>query len=190
MAFNINKFKSNLTYGGARTNLFEVQLGFPPGLNVDVGLNQFSEKLSLMCKTASIPSSSVGSVAVPFFGRDVYTAGNREFDPITFSVINDEDFLLRRVFEVWLGAINGHKSNQKNSGVNSSPSSYSVDGLVKQYSQGTGDVNRDVFPIRTYKFVNMFPTDISAIELSWDNTDIEEYSVSFRYDYWQIGPNE
>lgn len=240
MSFNIKNFKSNLLYGGARTNLFEVQMGYPPGLNVadeGVELNQFSRKLKFMCRAASLPSSMVNEVVVPFQGREVYTVGTKTFDPFTITVINDEDFYIRKTFEYWIGAMNGHSSITKNSGVNSSPSSYQVDGLIKQYSQtalGSSYIEKNTIKepikyetsaaednvydpnnpsrfvdrrfsrgsstskltevepiaIRTYKFVNMFPITLSAINLDWNTEKIEEFTVTFRYDYWVIGPNE
>lgn len=234
MSFNIKDFKSNLLYGGARTNLFEVQMGYPPGLNVSdegVELNQFSRKLKFLCSGASLPLSSVNEVIVPFQGREVYTVGTKTFEPFTITVINDEDFYIRKTFEYWIGAMNGHSSNTKNSGLNSSPSSYQVDGLIKQYSQaalGTNYVERNTIkqpikyetaefeaesekfvdrrfsrgssttkltevepiPIRTYKFINMFPITLSPIDLDWNNEQIEKFTVTFRYDYWVVGPNE
>jgi len=232
MSFNIKNFKSNLLYGGARTNLFEVQIGYPPGLNVDdegVELNQFSRKLKFLCNAAALPSSSVEAVTVPCQGREVYTVGSKVFEPFSITVINDEDFYIRKTFEYWIGAMNGHKSTTKNSGINSSPSSYQVDGLVKQFSQtafGPPYIEKNAIkdpiryektaleneiivdrrfsrnsatskltevepiPIRTYKFVNMFPISLSQINLSWNSESIEEFNVTFKYDYWVIGPNE
>jgi hypothetical protein len=202
MSFNIKDFKSNLRYGGARANLFEVQMGYPPGLNIsgqDIELNEFSRRLKFLCKIATIPESSITPVMVPFQGREIYTAGFKTFEPLTITIINDEDFYVRAAFETWIGAINGHNSNTKNSGINTSPSSYQVDGLVKQYSQSAllpTPENRykldEVEPsaIRTYKFVNMFPITVSSIEVNWNKNEIEEFSVTFRYDYWVIAPNE
>lgn len=186
MSFNITKFKSNLKFGGARPYLFQVQLNLPSDIEAPGELKSiFTEKFSFSCRAASIPGSSVSNLEIPYQGRKVYCAGNRVFEPWSVTVINDEDYSLRSVFEFWLGSINGHSSNTKNSGVTSSPKSYQSDAIVKQYSQDNH------IPIKTYIFVNLFPTEMSAIELDWNSTDsIEEFSVTFRYDYWRIGPND
>ena len=75
MAFNINEFRSQMQGDGARPNLFEVTLPFPafslPGTA--------QTKLSFMCKTAQLPGSTVSSVPVQYFGRELKFAGNRTF---------------------------------------------------------------------------------------------------------------
>lgn len=181
MPFNINQFKSQLTSGGARPNLFEVQIPLPIDLKVSSEISSsYPREFTFMCKAASIPASSVSEIEIPFKGRKLYSSGNRTYEPWSVTVINDENFLIRSAFEKWLEAINGPITNEKNSGLLSRPNSYQVDGVVKQFSQ-RGDI------IRIYKFSNLFPTDISSIELSWDETDtIEEFQVTFRYDYWKI----
>jgi len=186
MPFNITKFKSNLKFGGARPYLFQVQLSLPQDVQISGSLRaSFSEKFSFSCRSASIPGSSVSNIEIPYQGRKVYCAGNRVFEPWTVTIINDEDYSIRSVFEFWLGSINGHSSNTKNSGVTSSPRTYQSDAVVKQYSQDSE------IPIKTYIFAHLFPTEMSQIELDWNSTDIiEEFSVTFRYDYWRIGPND
>jgi hypothetical protein len=53
-------------------------------------------------------------------------------------------------------------------------------------SSGTNANNGDgIDPLRTYKFYSIFPTSVSAIDLSYDSSDtIEEYSVEFQVQYW------
>ena len=42
--------------------------------------------------------------------------------------------------------------------------------------------------LRTYKFYDIFPTEVSAIDLSYDTTDtIEEFTVTFAVQYFAIG---
>lgn len=189
---NITKFKNELKYGGARTSLFEVSLNFPVGLvpdaNSGIGLaagNQFAaaRKINFMCKAASIPQSSVSAIDVSYFGRKVKVAGARTFEPWTITIINDEDFLIRKTFESWLAAINGHESNTVNSGITSRPETYQTQAFVSQFSKGPDTKN----PLRTYKFNNVFPSDISAIEVGWENENtIEEFTVTLQYDYWTV----
>jgi hypothetical protein len=197
MTFNINSFKSQLVGGGARPSLFEVTLNFPstlaaigavPGSGVGAVTGSASQKLTFMCKASAIPASSVAPIEVPYFGRKVKFAGNRTFAEWTITVINDEDFLVRKSFEAWLAGINGHSSNTKLLG--DSPTTiaglgtgYQQSGTVKQYGKAGGN------PIRTYEFVNVFPSEISPIELNWaSENEIEEYTVTLQYDYWVADP--
>ena len=173
MAFNVNEFRSQLTGDGARPNLFEVSMPFP-------GFSQpgnAQQKMTFMCKTAQLPGSTVNVVPVQYFGRELKFAGNRTFADWTLQIINDEDFAIRNAVERWMNKINSHAGNARD--INSKdPSSYSVDAEVIQYGK-TGNI------IKTYKFIGMFPTDLEPIVLSWEsNNTIEEYSVSFSYQYW------
>jgi hypothetical protein len=168
MAFNINEFKSQLTGGGARPTLFQVQITNPILPVADL-------KLSFMVKTAAIPSSSVGGFAVPYFGRVVKYAGDRTFEPWGVTVINDEDFAVRNALEAWSNAINSHDSNTR-----ALPQDYKSNGIVTQYS-------KDGRALRTYVFEGMYPSTIDSIPLSWGDTDtIEEFSVTFEYDLWRV----
>jgi len=168
MAFNINEFKSQLTGGGARPTLFQVQITNPILATADV-------KLSFMVKTAAIPGSSVGGFGVPYFGRIVKYAGDRVFEPWPVTVINDEDFAVRNAMEAWSNAINSHDSNTR-----ALPQTYKSNGIVTQYS-------KDGRALRTYVFEGMYPSTIDSIPLSWAETDtIEEFGVTFEYDLWRV----
>lgn len=189
MPFKVNDFKKSLVYGGARPSLFQVELTLPDKLGEAVnngvdgnGLSGVEQKISFLCNAASIPSSKVSEIEVPYFGRKVKVAGQRTFENWEITVINDEDFLIRKAFEHWMASINGHGTNIRNSGVNASPSSYQSTAIVKQYSKGPVEA-----AIRAYKFVNVFPVDVSAIELAWNTTDqLEEFKVTLAYDWWEI----
>ena len=174
MPFNIQQFRSAMNYDGARPNLFDVTLTLPAGISNSLA---FSREFTFMCRTAQLPGSSIGSVVVPYFGREVKFAGNRVFPDWAVTIINDEDFLVRNSFERWLNAINQHENNRRSpTFINSS--TYSVQATVRQFGK-TG------FPIKTYKFVGMFPIDVSPIDLDWGANDtIEEFAVTFQYQYW------
>ena len=121
--------------------------------------------------------STVGTVPLYYFGREMKFAGNRSFTDWTLQIINDEDFVIRNSMESWMNAVNSHAGNIRNTSA-ASPSSYAVDATVTQYGK-TGSA------INTYSFVGLFPLDIAPIDLDWGSNDtIEEYSVTFAYQYW------
>jgi hypothetical protein len=175
MAFNVAEFRSNMVGDGARPNLFQVTLTFPTFVANGSAAGQ---KTTFMAKTAQLPGSTVNSFPVYYFGRELKFAGNRSFADWSLQIINDEDFVVRNAMESWLNSINSHTTNVRN-GAAVSPSSYSVDAEVTQYGKA-GDA------LKTYKFVGMFPVDLAPIDLDWGSNDsIEEYGVTFAYQWWE-----
>lgn len=192
MTFNINQFKNQLTYGGARPSLFQVQLTLPATLSdpVNNGIADATglpapvveRKVAFLAKATSLPASTVASIPVGYFGRKAKVAGDRTFEPWSITVMNDEDFIIRKSMENWMASINGHETNIRNSGATSRPADYQSTAIVRQFSKGPEEL-----AIRAYRFVNIFPTEISSIELDWDTTDaIETFTVTFDYDFWSI----
>jgi hypothetical protein len=114
---------------------------------------------------------------VYYFGREMKFAGNRTFPDWTLQIINDEDFNIRNSLESWMNAINSHQGNLRNTAA-SNPTSYTTEASVQQYGK-TGNI------LKSYSFVGMFPIDVAPIDLDWGSNDtIEEYSVTFAYQYW------
>ena len=172
MAFNINEIKSQLTLGGARQSLFQVQFNNPANTSANL-------KVPFMVRSAAIPEARIGNIQVGYFGRKINLAGDRTYDAWAVTVINDEDFLIRNSLEQWSNRINSFEGNLRNFG-SSSPAAYKRDAKVTQFSK-TG------IPIREYTFHGIYPGDISNIELDWDATDrIEEFRVTFLYDFWDV----
>lgn len=175
MAFNVTEFRANMLGDGARPNLFSVTLVFPT-----FALNGTSagQKTTFMAKSAQLPGSTVGTVPLFYFGRELKFSGNRSFTDWTLQIINDEDFLIRNALESWMNALNSHESNIRNSAALTS-SDYSVDAVVTQYGKA-GNV------LKSYNFVGVFPLDVSPIDLDWGSNDtIEEYSTTFAFQYWE-----
>jgi hypothetical protein len=172
MAFNINDLKSQLTFGGAKGSLFQVQITNPVNGVADI-------KVPFLVKAATIPASTLGTIEVPYFGRKIKIHGDRTFEPWTVNVINDEDFLIRNALENWMAAINSHQGNI--TAFNSaSPLQYKSQAQITQFSK-TG------VPLRVYNFNGLFPVEIAPIEMNWEATDqIEEFSVTFQYDWWNV----
>ena len=100
---NITEFRSRLTGGGARANLFEIEIAFPDDLGID--FNLVTDKVPFLVKAAEIPASNLGNIPVPYRGRVLPVAGDRTFDPWTVTVINDTDFQIRDAMEKWSNSI-------------------------------------------------------------------------------------
>ena len=121
----IDDFKARLIQGGARPNLFEVEMAFPTEeIFPELGDTTFR----MMIKGAQLPASNIAEVIVPFRGRQLKVAGDRRFDPWTITVINDGDFKLREAFEKWANFIT--KVSDGSGTIN--PNDYQVNWIVNQ----------------------------------------------------------
>ena len=168
----ITDFKSKLTGGGARPNLFEVELAFPSAVGVD---NDTLQKARFLVKAAALPASTVAPIDVPFRGRILKIAGDRTFETWTIKLINDTDFSIRSAFEKWMNTIN--RMNDA-TGL-TDPEEYQADAYVYQLS-------RDGGILRSYRFYDVFPTNITTIDLSYETTDqLEEFDVELQVQWWE-----
>ena len=175
MAFNVAEFRSQMTGDGARPNLFSVSLTFPSFVD---GATDASRKSTFMAKAAQLPGSSMGQVPVYYFGREMKFVGNRTFADWTITIINDEDFVIRNAFERWMAGINSHGLNVRNPAA-LTPGGYTVDGEVTQFGK-KGDA------LKKYKFIGLFPSDITPIDVDWGSNDsIEEFTATFAYQWWE-----
>ena len=168
----ITDFKSKLIGGGARPNLFEVELAFPDSIAID---NDVKEKSRFLVKAAALPASNITPIDVNFRGRILKIAGDRTFDTWTVTVINDTDFAIRSAFEKWMNVINRLSDA---TGINN-PADYQQDAFIHQ-------LDRDGSTLRTYKFFDVFPTNLSQMDLSYETTDtIEEFTVELQVLYYE-----
>ena len=171
MAFNIADFQEALADQGARPNLFEMQLTAPLELSV-VGW-------TTLCKTAQIPGSTIGVVEVQYFGRPVKMPGNRTFENLTTTIINDEDFALRHSMEAWMAFLNSHEENTTNVAGGASLN-YTGSLSIQQYNKD-GTTTQGT----TYVFNKCWPVNVAPIDLDWGTNDtIEEFTVEWAYDWW------
>ena len=182
----IDKFKSRLTGGIARPNLFEVVLAFPDGV-VDASVADIDPKTRFLVKAAALPASNIAPISVPFRGRQLKIAGDRTFDEWTITVINDTDFAIRGSFERWMNSMSKVSDNAGN--IN--PEDYTKDAYVYQLGRagvdaGSQSSQANMPILRTYKFYSVFPTNVSQIDLSYDSSDaVEEFTVTLQVQWWE-----
>ena len=169
----ITDFKSKLSGGGARSNLFECELSFPSTVNVE-GLNDILNKARFLVKAANLPASTIAPIEVPFRGRTLKIAGDRTFETWPITVINDTDFSIRSAFEKWMNTVNRVSDNTGTT----DPADYQADAYVYQLDRNGGT-------LRKYHFYDVFPTQVSSIELSYDAQGIQEFTVELQVQWWE-----
>ena len=169
---SINDFKANLIGGGARANQFRVTITPPPGIAIGLDVR----RTSFMCKGSNLPAQELTPIEVPFRGRKIYIAGDREFSETwTTTFINDTDFMIRNALERWSNGINDLALN---TGV-IDPADYQTDLTVEQ-------LDRDDTVLKSYIFRSAWPVSISAIELTSEAQDaLEEFECTWRYQHFE-----
>ena len=167
----IDDFKANLIGGGARPNQFRVTITPPPGIAIGLDVR----RSSFLAKASNLPGQTLGEIAVPFRGRNIYIAGDREFETWSTTFINDTDFMVRNAIERWMNGIN---DLVENTGV-SSPAEYSADLFVEQ-------LDRDDTVLKTYIFRNAHPLTLAQVDVAYESTNaLEEFEVTWRYQHFE-----
>ena len=168
----IDDFKANLIGGGARANQFRVTITPPSGIAIGLDVR----RSSFLVTASNLPGSTLGEIAVPFRGRNIYVTGDRPA-PETWTVTfyNDTDFMIRNAMERWHNGINDFANN---TGV-TTPADYQTDLFVEQ-------LDRDDVVLKTYIFRNAFPLTIGTIDLSSAEAgELETFEVTWRYQHFE-----
>ena len=169
---NIDDFKANLIGGGARANQFRVTITPPAGIAIGLDVR----RTSFLATAAQLPASTLGEIAVPFRGRNIYVSGDRAApDTWDATFYNDTDFMIRNAMERWQNGINDYANN---TGV-VSPADYQTDLTVEQ-------LDRDDTVIKSYIFRAAYPLTVGTIELTnAEATEIETFEVTWRYQHFE-----
>ena len=167
---NISGFVNAFAGGGVRTNLFLVN-GTIPGFSNN-------RAISFLCKAAQIPASSLGTIEIPYRGRKIKIPGDRTFQDWSITVVSDANMQLRSAFEYWSAIFNSHTGN------------VTVNNFMESMPQwSVTQLHRDGEPVRTYSFIGCYPSEIGAIDLSYENNDsIAEFPVTINYSWWEASP--
>ena len=169
---NIDDFKANLIGGGARANQFRVTITPPPGIAIGLDVR----RASFLVTASNLPASTLGEIAVPFRGRNIYVSGDRPApDAWSTTFYNDTDFMVRNAMERWQNGINDYANNTGT--VNSAD--YQTDLFVEQ-------LDRDDTILKTYIFRAAYPLTVAQIDLSTaEATEIETFEVTWRYQHFE-----
>lgn len=185
MTMRIDDFKTALVQGGARPNLFRVNMNFPNltvagAANTPFGSGDAEPLSSFMIKAAQIPGRNIGIIPVYFRGRTLKVTGDTTYDEWQIMVTNDNNFAVRNAFERWQEAINGGVENVSQYGADASRfDTYTADCEVEQLGRN-GEV------IKRYIIKGAWPTTVDPIDLSYENQDaIEDFGVMMAFQWWE-----
>lgn len=174
--FNVERFKSALTNGGARPNQFAVQLSYPTyvaGAAIAVARSPF------LVSVAELPGQTVNPAIVQYRGREVKFVGDRVYAPWTITVLNDAEMSIRTAIEQWM---TGMEDNVDKFG-QLQPSAYQRDADVFQL-----DRNGNI--LKSYKLQGCFPVDLSPVALDFGaNDQISQFTVTFQYQHFTSSSN-
>ena len=174
--FNVERFKSELTNGGARPNQFAVQLTFP---NYVTGRATAVTKSPFLVSVAELPGQTIGVAPVYYRGRLIKMAGDREFAPFQCTVLNDSGFTIRSAIEQWM---NGMENLGNKTGA-LQPAQYQTDMFISQ-------LDRNGAVLKQYKLIGAFPVELGPVGLDFGSNDqLSTFSVSFQYQTFEFSNN-
>lgn len=161
--------------GGARPSLFQVIV--PQDISGSLNLNVTTlAQIPFVCRAASLPPMRINDIEVPYMGRNIKVAGFQTFEDWNITIMNDNDFAIRELFESWGNSINSLESNIRQPTLIAE--NYKLDLQVNQFGL-------DGTIIRSYMIIGAWPKVISPIELDFEAANqIEVFQVSFACDYW------
>ncbi|CAB5221927.1 tail tube protein [uncultured Caudovirales phage] len=174
--FNVERFKSALTNGGARPNQFAVQLSFPTYV---ASQSLAVARAPFLVSVAELPGQTVNPAIVQYRGREVKFVGDRVYAPWTITVLNDAEMSIRTAFEQWMGGMEDYATKVGRL----QPSEYQRDMQVFQ-------LDRNGNALKSYNIVNAFPVDLSPVALDFGaNDQVSSFTVTFQYQHFTTSNN-
>ena len=162
---------------GARPNLFRIYFSTGVGAAGSVGTDG---TVSILCKAGQLPGSTIGVIEVPMGGGRRYKmAGDRSYAEWTTTILNDAAGTSRKVMEDYQKLFVASDYSLATIG-NRSLQARAIVTVEQLAEDNTGTTKK-------YELQNCFPTDISAMDLSYDTTDaLQEFTVTWVYDYYTV----
>ena len=166
---NVNKMTEHITRG-ARPNFFYVELTPPVGASAIFG---DVSSINYFIKATDLPDTGVGTIDVNYMSHVIPYAGDPDHShDHKFSVINEEDFGVRDMFQNWIKLI-AHPKN----GTQLKYTQYTGSATIYQLG-GLGEI------IKAVRLVGMFPVKNNKLALSWDDKNkIETFDVDVKFAY-------
>jgi hypothetical protein len=191
----ISDFKPALT-NLAQTSHYQVIFGGLPlrlrqHLNVrGVGYRFITETSGLLCYSASLPGSSLATANIKgnYAGVVENMAHTRLYTEIGLEFYVDNEYRTMKFLEHWMEFIangSGHKQSAEDYFYRMEyPEDYKANEtkIIK--------FDRDYAENIEYKFIGLFPRDLSSVPVKYEGSEILKASVRFSYDRYVCGRHD
>lgn len=134
------------------------------------------------CKASAIPSNTFGVIEVPFMGRKIKYAGDRQFTEWQTTMIIDNDWRVFKELYTWQQNMNASRDNISGGGATNTynMNDYKATGIVTMYNQAGAETLK-------FRLDGIFPSDIQELSLDWDSTDTTaDLQVTWAYDFSEV----
>ena len=194
----VSSIKSRLL-NVAQSSLYRLTLPVPQAVRNTLSLSSLDyDNISLLCSEATLPGSSLTThdVTNDYHGVTEKMAYRRMYDEtvgLTFYV--DRDYKVIQLIEGWMDYITGIDDKQTYKKPYASyrmayPSSYKEnmfltkfekDQFTRDFSETRGGTRTTSRTVLEYTFVNAFPLSLTAIPVSYEDSQVLKCSVSFNF---------
>lgn len=163
----INDIKAQYKKGGIFSHKYEILIT-PPDNLFDTN---FTKKLRILAKSASIPKKEVKTKTITYKGRPVVLRSQLDFgETCSVSVYEDSEMNVRKTLDKWIDLSDSLE-----------------DKSIEDYYQGSITIyqldnkNNRIYGV---EFKEVFLTSISEIKYSAERSDILTYDLTFGYSTW------
>ena len=183
--FSVNKFMQKTDGLGslARKNKFTVEIISPKALTTGLSAHAQSkaqavsgsvkpDKIEFLASAASLPGKSYSTTTHRMYGFGLQVPYEAQYEPVQLTFLNTNDYSPRTFFEDWManiariGSYNMHYYNDFIS-------------TVKIHAYDDNNEKR-----YSCELVESYPKSLGAIEMSWDGTDVQTFTVDIQYSWW------
>ena len=194
----VSSIKSRLL-NVAQSSLYRLTLSVPQAVRNSLSLSNLDyDNINLLCSEATLPGSSINTheVTNDYHGVTEKMAYRRMYDEtvgLTFYV--DRNYKVIQLIEGWMDYITGvdNKRTYKDPYASyrmSYPSTYKrnmfltkfeKDHFTRDFSETRGGSRSTSRTVLDYTFVNAFPLSLTAIPVSYEDSQVLKCSVSFNF---------
>jgi hypothetical protein len=173
MSNSIIDFKNNFN-GGTRANRFIVYPSWPSGIGVPITDAQFK------IVSASLPMATVNSISIPYRGRLINFAGDRQYSPWVVGIYDDGNSQnIWTALQRWKEALDGHWTHR----VANNDFAYRTLQTTWRIDQLDVNANQVLRRIFLYK---CWPSVIGEIGLNMGENDFVSFSATLTFDNIKI----